>query len=126
MWTWNWSAVCEDGIEPFVNGTNSTTDLGICFQQVCLQLPVYVFLAIFSSYFFGSTYRTIERNVVQRRAIFIRLLTVLGLAIVPLNKIFFMIHRGDSVWPADILVSSTEFLSWTMHLGKFFSCDRNP
>lgn len=122
MWSWNWSAVCEDGIEPFVNGTSNTTDLGICFQQICLQLPIYAFLAIFSSYYFGNTSRRIERNAVQRRSIYLRIIAVLGLAIVPLNKIFYMIHRGESVWPADILVSSTEFLSWIMHLGRL-TCD---
>lgn len=83
-----------------------------------MQLPVYVFLAIFSSYFFGNNFRTIERNKTQVRAIYLRILAVLGLAIVPLDKIFFMIHRGELVWPADIMVSSAEFLSWVMHLGK--------
>uniref|UniRef100_A0A336LPK6 ABC-type xenobiotic transporter n=1 Tax=Culicoides sonorensis TaxID=179676 RepID=A0A336LPK6_CULSO len=116
MWRWNWSSVCENGLQPF-SSLNSTTDLAPCFQQICIQTPVYSVLAIFSSYYFGLTFRVIDRNVVQRRCIVIRMLVTIGLALIPFIKLLDMIHANFHIWPGDILVSVTEFIAWIMHFG---------
>lgn len=117
MWRWNWSSVCETGLQPF-SDQNTTTDLAPCFQQICLQAPIYAILAIFSSYYFGLTFRVIERNRIQRRCIVVRLLATFGLILIPFSKIMDMIHSDFHIWPADILVSTTEFIAWIMHFGK--------
>lgn len=36
-WTWNWTELCgyQEGIKPL---NPETHDLGVCFQQFCLQV----------------------------------------------------------------------------------------
>lgn len=118
MWRWNWSSVCENGLQPF-SDQNSTTDLAPCFQQICLQSPVYAILAICSAYYFGLSFRVIDRNRIQRRCIFVRILVTFGLILIPFTKIMDMIAGGKfHIWPADILVATTEFIAWIMHFGE--------
>lgn len=117
---WNWSAICEDGIQPFKSNESSSTDLAPCFQQICLDAPMYACLAVVSSYYFGLTFRIVERNIVQRRALVLRLLATFGLSLIPLVKFYFMIHNGYHVWPADVLVLSSEFIAWVIHFGEIY------
>lgn len=119
MWRWNWSSVCENGLQPF-SDQNTTRDLSPCFEQVILQAPIYAILSIFSAYYFGLAFRVIERNVIQRRCIVLRLVATFGLAIIPFSKILDMIHANYHIWLADILVSVTEFIAWIMHFGEIF------
>ncbi|XP_046589574.1 ATP-binding cassette sub-family C member 10 isoform X2 [Neodiprion lecontei] len=61
LWHWNWTELC--GIRGSIRPINpNTRDLGTCFQQLCLQIPVLAFLAMLSAYYCGKRTVLISRS----------------------------------------------------------------
>lgn len=115
---WNWTDMCPLGLTPWIADTN---DLGFCFQQICLQLPILILISIISAFHFGRRVCLVARNKTQIRLIYLRVFVVLCLGFIPLIKTYFMITKNLQVWPADILVSCTECVTWIVHLGFLLS-----
>lgn len=113
---WNWKTMC--GADGFVPWDSTTKDFGLCFQQLCLQFPIFVLLAIVSSYFFGRPYNWCLRDKTQMRTIFIRCLVTFLLACVPVIKLYTIVKNNkDNVSLICILISCAECITWVVHLG---------
>ncbi|XP_055853767.1 ATP-binding cassette sub-family C member 10 [Episyrphus balteatus] len=115
---WYWSDFCPTGIQPFAADSN---DLLPCFQEICLQIPVYTIFAAVSSYNFGCYNRPVIRNPTQKRLIYLRIITTLFLAALPVTKIFFFHSVGLDIHAVDVLVVSIEFVMWILHCGYLLS-----
>lgn len=112
---WNWTDVCPTGLTPWIPYTN---DLAQCFQQLCLQFPVLVAIAIFSAYHFGRQATLVIRDSVQIRVLYLRVFVTLGLAFTPLLRTYMYVVKDIDIYPSDILISCTECVTWIVHLGK--------
>lgn len=115
-WTWKWTNVCPTGLTPWVADSN---DLMPCFQEVCLQFPIYALFAIFSSYYFGLHNQTLTRNSTQLRLLYLRVISTILLALIPLTKIYYFAVNNVSLYPADVLITSTKCLTWIVHSCKY-------
>lgn len=122
VYAWNWTEFCPSGLHIF---EPASSNLAPCFQQICLQFPAFILLAIFSAYFYGKFNNEIVRDGRQSKALIFRALVVLGLGLVPLFKILYMIDNGVQIWPIDILLSCTEFIAWIIHFGVIISLRKN-
>ncbi|XP_034950577.1 multidrug resistance-associated protein 7 [Chelonus insularis] len=154
-WAWNWTDLCgiPGGIRPF----NPNTDaLGLCFQQLCLQIPTLVLLAIISAYYCG---KKSSRNLYDRFSHYIitlRLIITGCLIILPIIKAYIILthtsflpkpspksnlfnnelitpnssfsigSRKTSAKPIDYLVAGAEELTWVVHFCFILSLKRGP
>lgn len=112
---WNWTNFCPTGLTPWMPDANYLTP---CFQQICLQLPIYLVFAIVSSYHFGRQRLLVARDKTQIRLIYLRIVAVLLLAFLPLIQIYFMINLNADVYPIDVLIVCVECVTWIVHCGK--------
>lgn len=112
---WNWTDLCPTGLTPWIPDTN---DLAPCFQQICLQFPVLVTIAIFSSYHSGRQATLVSRDSTQIGVLYLRVFVALGLAFTPLIKTYMYINDSIDIFPSDILISCTECVTWIVHLGE--------
>lgn len=110
--------MCPSGLRPWVKDYN---DLAPCFQEICLQLPILVFFAVFSAYFYGSHFRLVWRNPIQLRAIRVRIIASVGLGLIPVLKIFYIIRIHGKIYPIDVLLSCIQLVSWMVHIGFLVS-----
>ncbi|XP_066599672.1 ATP-binding cassette sub-family C member 10 isoform X2 [Prorops nasuta] len=103
-WRWNWTEFCgyEEGIKPL---DPKTHDLGICFQQLCLQVPVLALLAIISSYYCGKRNLTVFRENNSNPALNLRVIVTICLAILPIIRAY-------------IILTNTKFPSKSNELSK--------
>ncbi|XP_058815016.1 ATP-binding cassette sub-family C member 10 [Topomyia yanbarensis] len=113
-WQFSWSDVCPSGVRPWVKDYN---ELAPCFQEICLQLPILVLFAVFSSFFYGCHFRLVFRNATQRRALRLRIAAAGGLGLLPVLKVFYMIRIHGHIYPIDVLLSCVQFVAWTVHIG---------
>lgn len=114
---WKWDEFCETGLK--ISTSNST--LALCFQKICLQVPVFSLIAIFSAYYCGQITNCIVRNRTQLICLNVRAVTVFLLAIISPAKLYDTIHQDVvKVWPADVLATCVEFLGWSVHFGESF------
>ncbi|XP_012285682.1 multidrug resistance-associated protein 7 [Orussus abietinus] len=92
-WRWNWTELCgaEGGIEPL---NRETHDLGICFQQLCLQIPVLALIAIISAYYCGKRSVSSSRGYISFYALNIRLIVAIFLAILPVIRAYIILTNG--------------------------------
>ncbi|XP_032672438.1 multidrug resistance-associated protein 7 isoform X2 [Odontomachus brunneus] len=91
-WKWNWTEFCGQnrGIKPL---NPETHDLDICFQQLCLQVPVLVLIAIISAYHCGKKHTVIRRQQYTYRAINIRILITICLVILPIIRAYIILTK---------------------------------
>lgn len=118
---WYWTDFCPTGIVPFAADSN---DLLPCFQEIALQIPVYTIFAAVSSYNFGCYNRPVIRNATQKRLIYLRIITTLFLAALPVVKIFYFHSTAVDIHAIDVLVVSIEFVMWVLHCGYLLSSRR--
>lgn len=111
---WRWEDFCPTGLN--ISDENST--IAPCFQQICLQLPVFVLLALFSSYYYGKINSEIQRDQIQKNLIGFRACIVFLLAIAPPLRLCYMMAYEIDAWPIDIMLTCVQFLAWTVHLCK--------
>lgn len=115
QWRWNWVDLCG---EDFKIWAPQRHDLGLCFQQLCLHIPVLALLAISSAYYFGRHEGFVTRGRIQLIAINIRCVIVLCLAFLPLIQIYIDINRGDEqINKISFFLSAVQGITWFMHLG---------
>nr|XP_012137463.1 PREDICTED: multidrug resistance-associated protein 7 isoform X2 [Megachile rotundata] len=89
-WKWNWTELCgsRSGIRPL---SPDTHDLNICFQQLCLQVPVLVCIALISAYYCGkrntySIHHSGSNYIINLRAFF-----TVCLAILPIIRAYIIL-----------------------------------
>ncbi|EDS42543.1 multidrug resistance-associated protein [Culex quinquefasciatus] len=117
-WEFSWTDVCPSGLRPWVKDYN---DLAPCFQEICLQLPILVLFAVFSSYYYGSHFRLVFRSGTQRKAIRVRVAASIGLGLIPVMKIFYILRTHGKIYPIDVLLSCVQFVAWSVHVGFLVS-----
>lgn len=111
---WNWTEFCSTGLRPFAGNSN---DLLPCFQEISLQIPIYTIFAAISAYKFGSYTRSVLRDVLQLRLLYLRIGVTIVLAQLPIWKIFVFHHTGVKLYPVDVLVVAAECVMWAVHVG---------
>ncbi|XP_018573016.1 multidrug resistance-associated protein 7 [Anoplophora glabripennis] len=115
QWRWNWVDLCG---EEFKIWAPQRHDLGICFQQLCLDIPVLAMLAISSAYYFGRHEGFVTRGRIQLIAINIRCVIVLCLAFLPLIQIYIDINKGQAqINKISFFLSAVQGITWFTHLG---------
>ncbi|XP_025830829.1 multidrug resistance-associated protein 7 isoform X2 [Agrilus planipennis] len=115
-WRWHWEDLC--GADGFQIWSPKTHDLGLCFEQLCLQIPAFVLLAIASAFYFGHQVEYVARSKFQKHALNVRCLLVTILAVLPLIQIYVDINRVDvKIEKISYFLSAVEGISWFVHLG---------
>ncbi|KAJ8922563.1 hypothetical protein NQ315_007593 [Exocentrus adspersus] len=113
QWRWSWQDLCG---QDFKIWAPERHDLGLCFQQLCLHLPVLAILAISSAYYFGRHEGFVTRARIQLAAINIRCGIVLCLAFLPLIQIYIDINRGkEQIQKISFFLSATQGITWFTH-----------
>ncbi|XP_035794196.1 multidrug resistance-associated protein 7-like [Anopheles albimanus] len=107
-----WTSICPTGLRPWVQ-TNS--ELAPCFQEIVLQLPVLVLFATYSSYYYGSQWRTVCRNETQLRALRWRIYASICLTVIPAVKVFYIFREHKTLYPIDILLACVQLVAWSIH-----------
>ncbi|XP_066146983.1 ATP-binding cassette sub-family C member 10 [Euwallacea fornicatus] len=129
---WNITNLCGDeGLDVW---NTSRNDIGICFQQLFLDIPVLALLAIFSSYYLGRGGRLVVRGHPQLIAIRLRSLATVILAFLPLIQIYvFRYKTSENIPSIAYLLSAVQGLAWFIHflfnlslLKKFGKSPRGP
>ncbi|XP_046472173.1 ATP-binding cassette sub-family C member 10 isoform X1 [Neodiprion pinetum] len=93
LWHWNWTELC--GIRGSIRPINpNTRDLGTCFQQLCLQIPVLAFLAMLSAYYCGKRTVLISRSNRTYYVIVLRLFITACLALLPIIKAYIILSNA--------------------------------
>ncbi|XP_071865552.1 ATP-binding cassette sub-family C member 10 [Bombus fervidus] len=91
-WKWNWTELCgyNGGIKPL---NPDTHDLDICFQQLCLQIPVLICIAIISAYHCGKRNIYPIRHFGSNYVIKLRLIITVCLIILPILRAYIILSN---------------------------------
>ncbi|XP_054002835.1 ATP-binding cassette sub-family C member 10 [Hylaeus anthracinus] len=100
-WKWNWTELCgyHGGIMPL---NPDTRDLDVCFQQLCLQIPVLICIAIISAYHCGKRNTYSLLRVDSDPAIKFRILITMCLVILPIIRAYIILSNTTVVPSKDI------------------------
>lgn len=113
-WHWNWETLCGD--EGFQIWSMQRHDFGICFQQLCLHVPILFLLAITSAYFFGKAEGFVTRGKIQLFALNVRCLFILLLTFLPLLQIYIDINESDThINEISYFLSAVQGITWFTH-----------
>lgn len=115
---WDWTSVCPTGVRPWLPDTK---ELAPCFQQLFLQIPVLCLFAIVSGYHVGriAVGPRIQRSLVQRVALRVRMMAVLALVGFAVFKYMYAQSIGMTIWLVDVLIGCLEIVVFSVHLGEF-------
>lgn len=114
QWRWNWEEMCGPG--GLSLWSPQFHDLGICFQHLCLQIPVLALLAIISSYYSGRHFGFVVRGKLQKRFINLRALVSICLALLPVIHIYIEYSTtGVHLVPINLFLAVTECVTWFIH-----------
>lgn len=118
--TWKWEDLCGPaGLQPW---NEEAKDFGQCFQELCLQIPVFFMIAIISGFFVGYRKDWVVREKTQERAIVLRSFIVLSLAFIPIVQLYTFITKVDFVlYPIDYFSAGASCLAWLVHFGYVLS-----
>lgn len=100
----------------------SKHDVGYCFQQIFVLVPVLILFAIVSAYYYGSRSerRTSARH--QKCIIHFRFTFTVFIAIIPIIKFFVgMLYTTGMFRPVDYLSAGVEIITWFVHAGYVLS-----
>lgn len=112
-WQWDWTTLC--GEEGFQIWSFKRHDFGICFQQLCLHIPVLFLLAISSAYYYGKPEGYVTRGKCQMFALNTRCIIVLILTFLPLLQIYIDINKSDIINEISYFVSAVQGITWFTH-----------
>ncbi|KYM96883.1 PREDICTED: multidrug resistance-associated protein 7 [Cyphomyrmex costatus] len=92
-WKWNWTELCGHGdINPW---NPETDDLSVCFQQLCLQIPVLALLAIISAYHCGKRNTSLSHQQHVCHIINLRILITICLVILPIIRAYIILTNAS-------------------------------
>lgn len=122
-----WTDLCPTGIQVFLPGTYY---LAPCFQQLVVQLPIVVIIAVVSAFRVGrqTTHGTIIHQTPAQsfrvRLVYIsRLVAVFGLAVIPLIRLTVQVMSTTNpvtqLWPIDILDAGVRVVAFLSHFGEY-------
>lgn len=112
---WYWEDLC--GPEGFQLWSQKTHDLGICFEQLCLQLPVLAVLSVVSAYYTGRQVEFVIRGRHQLAAINIRCIIASMFAFLPILQVYFSLESDGDMNAMFYVLSIVQCLAWLCHLG---------
>lgn len=113
-WQWSWQTLC--GEEGFQIWSLQRHDFGICFQQLCLHIPILFLLAISSAYYFGRPEGYVTRGKLQMFAVNSRCFIVLILTFLPLLQIYIDINKSDTtINDISYFLSAVQGITWFSH-----------
>lgn len=115
-WHWRWEDLC--GPDGFKVWSPQTRDIGLCFEQLCLEIPALVLLAVSSAYYFGRQSDYVRRTRSQLFAIKLRCTVATLLAIMPLIQLY--VYMNSPVTPMQKIwyfLTAVEGIAWFTHLG---------
>ncbi|XP_060531878.1 ATP-binding cassette sub-family C member 10 isoform X2 [Cylas formicarius] len=129
QWRWSWSRFCGD--EEFKIWSPQWHDLNLCFQEVCLQIPILAVAGCGSAYYFGRRYGVVSRGQLSLIALKIRFIISFLLAFLPIVQIYIFLNKTEEVIPqVAYLLSGVQCLSWFTHCayigGLTKKLGRNP
>ncbi|XP_018013126.1 ATP-binding cassette sub-family C member 10 [Hyalella azteca] len=112
----NYTALC--GTPSLEIWNPHTRSLGLCFQKLCLNTPVFALLAVVSAYFIGKQSPYVMRNrqdtvVIYCRMILSCAMVLLSVLLEPLTLIF--VADAKIFW-VDVVSYGVQGLAWTVHL----------
>ncbi|RZC35046.1 hypothetical protein BDFB_002777 [Asbolus verrucosus] len=116
LWRWDWEAMCGAG------GLNIWSaqrhDLGLCFQQLFLQIPVLSLFACSSAYYFGRHTGYVTRGSVQLYSINFRCFIALCLALLPLLEIYIDLNATEEeIYCVSYFLCAVQGITWLCHFG---------
>lgn len=111
---WNWTAFCSTGLKPFESDSN---DFLPCFQEVFLQLPIFALFAICSSYYCGIHEAPVVRDQAQIYLIHVRITASAVAGSIPVLQALVLKANDVKIYPAEVLLTCTQFISWIVHIG---------
>lgn len=113
---WQWEQLCgPNGLQPW---NETSKDIGLCFQQLFLQIPLFFMLAGTSAYFVGYRKDWVLRERGQQMAIVFRSFVCLCLAFAPIIELYTLITSTKYVlYPIDYMCGGAACLSWLVHFG---------
>lgn len=113
-WQWSWQTMC--GNEGFTIWSPQRHDFGLCFQQLCLDIPILFLLAITSAYYFGRQEGFVTRGRIQKHAINIRCAVVLLLTFLPILQIYIDLYKADeTISEISYFLSAVQGIAWFTH-----------
>ncbi|XP_078051150.1 ATP-binding cassette sub-family C member 10 isoform X1 [Augochlora pura] len=94
-WHWNWTELCgyNGGIKPL---NPETHDLDVCFQQLFLQIPVLVCIAMVSAYHCGKRHSQFNGYHGSNAIINLRIFIVLCLVVLPIIRAYVILTSTTS------------------------------
>ncbi|GLH14518.1 Probable multidrug resistance-associated protein lethal(2)03659 [Gryllus bimaculatus] len=110
---WDWEVMC--GPNGFVVWSPEIHNFGLCFQEICLHLPVLIFLAILSSYHFGfrSRYPALRNSSYAFQT---RKIATIILAMLPLIKLFIGVTKTPhALNVVDYFMPLVVSVTWLSH-----------
>lgn len=116
VFNWNWAEMCgPDGLTIW---SPTHHDIGVCFQKLCLRIPVLTLLAVVSAYFCGRQDRWVVRDPYMIKVIWVRSIISLVLAVEPIIRVCYSIKEAPfSLQPVDYLLYGVESFCWLVHFG---------
>ncbi|CAL7934283.1 unnamed protein product [Xylocopa violacea] len=107
-WQWNWTELCgyQNGFKPL---NPDTHDLDVCFQQLCLQIPVLVCIAIVSAYYCGKRNTHNIHNFGSNNVINWRIAITIGLVVLPILRAY-IILTNTVLAPANNVSSNFDLI----------------
>lgn len=115
-WQWRWEDMCgPNGLELW---SEDHHDLGLCFQQICLQTPALVIFALISAFYFGSHIDYVIRSRRTLAVLTIRSTATFLLILLPILQLLLNITYANDkpIIPVEVLISATECVTWFIHL----------
>lgn len=113
-WRWSWQALC--GPEGLKIWSPQRHDIGFCFQQLFLQIPVLVILACCSAYYFGRQTGFVSRGKVPLYSINLRCVIVLLLALLPVLHVYIALNEApENVYSISYFLYATQGITWLSH-----------
>ncbi|KAF5302801.1 hypothetical protein FQA39_LY01981 [Lamprigera yunnana] len=116
-WRWGWEDLCgADGLNVW---SIKTHDIGLCFEELCLQIPILALLATISGFYVGHQVHYVIRGKTQLLAIKIRCVIVFLMAVMPLLQTYIDLNNATEAHTERItyFLSAVEGIVWFTHLG---------
>jgi ATP-binding cassette subfamily C (CFTR/MRP) protein 10 len=116
LWRWDWDVMCGPGGLKIWSAQRH--DLGLCFQQLFLQIPALALLACSSAYYFGRHTGYVMRGRVQVYSIYFRCFLALCLALLPLLQIYIDLNTSeDEIYSISYFLCAVQGIAWFCHFG---------
>lgn len=118
--TWNWMEMCGPG--GMVPWYPTSHDIGACFQQLFLQVPVLTLFALASAYYYGFRQRRCHNRPSRLWIVRTRLFCSATNALLPIIRAIIGVTYLQGMFrPVDYLTAGAEMLAWSVHSGYVLS-----